>query len=81
MVQKSIEKFSETKTEKLQLEFEKLIKQQKIIIHPKINYKKSAIINLTNRLLTDDEASILEKGYNYSIAPSKIPQQDIISSI
>lgn len=46
-----------------------LIKQQKTISHPKINYKKLAIINLTSRILIDDEMSKLKKGFNYALAP------------
>lgn len=61
--------------------FEKHIKQQKTITLLTINQKKSAAINCTGRVSTDDETSILENGFNYALVSLKIPKKDIISNI
>ncbi|XP_050528176.1 uncharacterized protein LOC126898279 [Daktulosphaira vitifoliae] len=43
--------------------------------------KKTAVVNLTDKELTNNELIILEKGFNFSLVPKKIPKEDIISSI
>ena len=38
------------------------------------------VINLSNRSLTVSERSVLVKGLNFSVTPSKIPVTDIIAA-
>ncbi|XP_078352286.1 uncharacterized protein LOC144636970 [Oculina patagonica] len=38
------------------------------------------VINLSDRSLTDSEQSVLMKGLNFSVTPSKIPVEDIVAA-
>jgi hypothetical protein len=43
--------------------------------------QKKTVINLSNRVLSETEKSVLERGLNFSVAPSKVPKFEIIKSI
>lgn len=46
-----------------------------------IKNRKSTVFNLSQLVLDDHLKSLLEKGLNYAISPTKIPINDVISNI
>ncbi|PSN31251.1 hypothetical protein C0J52_26176, partial [Blattella germanica] len=57
--------------------FERL---QKSSPTPKLDTSR-IVVNLSKRILTTAETSLLEKGGNYAVTPEKIPIEDIIANL
>ncbi|XP_048521352.1 uncharacterized protein LOC125504057, partial [Dendroctonus ponderosae] len=58
---------------------EKLQQSSKTGPSPEENQRK-IVVNLTSKELTADEQSVLAKGGNFAIVPSRLPVEDIISN-
>ena len=43
--------------------------------------QNNTVINISDRKLTTGEESVLQKGLNFCVAPSKIPKLEIIASV
>ena len=43
--------------------------------------KTNRVLNLSSRSLTDVETSLLKKGLNFAITPSRIPAAEIIAKV
>jgi len=66
---------AEMKTETQKRKFQKLIPQDKtsVLTH--------TVKNLSKHQLSEAQVSVLAKGYNFAVAPKKIPTEEIISRI
>ncbi|XP_062837651.1 uncharacterized protein LOC134299269 [Anolis carolinensis] len=74
---KKMEKDMVLHTKRQKQKFDKCRKQQ-----PKPELDKSrTIINLTDRQLTEDQVSILEKGGNFAVTTTRIPVENIIANV
>ncbi|KAK5642636.1 hypothetical protein RI129_008803 [Pyrocoelia pectoralis] len=45
------------------------------------SYPKETIVNLSSYTLTPDEHSVLSKGLNFAVAPTKVPKKDIVTAV
>ena len=68
----------ERSTDRQKKKFEKLSVNQKST--PKLDTTRT-VINLSNRVLSDAEVSVLAKGGNFAVTPKEVPTEDIISNL
>ena len=68
--------FEETKRSQ-QAKFNKLLHWRS---RPPALDKSRLVVNMSKRVLNDDETILLSRGLNFSVAPNKIPTEEIIAS-